>query len=179
MPRLTPGPKYLKQMKKIIIFSVLSLCFVLFFAGVHDRTRPLASASVFGASNDQSYLLTGGNAGDTIVVSDTMQIPISVTHSAVLKPFCQFYFDKIGSGTATTTVTFWQSNDGVAYKQILKGVNQSAYSKTLTSSADTTHYINFMADTAYLDGRFFKIRLINSNTANVKFKITSRIKFNL
>lgn len=117
-------------MKTKILLFLFAICAVgLFFAGAKDRTRPTASATVYNNSSDKGYCVTGGAAGDTIVVSDTLQIPIQVDHSALLKPYIQLYWDKIGSGTATVTLTFWQSVDGVNYQQLKKGKLQGAYSK--------------------------------------------------
>lgn len=167
-------------MKKFIIISILSLVGIgLFFAGVKDRTRPLQSASVFGDASDQSYLVCGGGAGDTIVVSDTVRVPVVVNHSAIVQPYIQLYYDKISSGTATIAATYWQSNDGVNYKQLLKGKNQSAYAKSLALAADTTIWTSFAADTVVFEGRFLMMKYITSSTASVKGKLTHRIKFNL
>lgn len=166
-------------MKKIIIFSILAIVgFGLFFAGVNDRTLPLQAASVFDESNDKSLLTFGGLAGDTLVVSDTVQYPIRISHSKLLKPFIQMYWQKIGAGTATVTATFWQSNDGVTYNAIPKGKNQTAYSKTLTLSATGTTFISFTADTVVFEGQYLKVRYITSSTASVKGKMTHKIKFN-
>jgi hypothetical protein len=167
-------------MKKFLIISILALVSIgLFFAGVKDRTRPLASAVVMGQSDDISYLVTGGGVGDTIVVSDTVQIPIVVTHSALVKPLIQMYWDQIGTAIATSTLTFWQSNDGVNYTAVKKGKLQAAYSKSFTIKADTTNFISFALDSVVLEGRFLKLRYITSSTAAVKAKLTHRIKFNL
>jgi hypothetical protein len=167
-------------MRKYIIISILSIITVgLYFAGTNDRTRALQTVNVFGQSSDQSYLVTGGAAGDTLVVSDTIQIPIVVNHSAIVKPQIQMYWQKIGSGTATITASFWESNDGTNYTQILKGKAQGAYTKTLTLTATGTTFVSFPLDTAILQGRFLKIRYITSSTASVKGKMTHRIKFNL
>jgi hypothetical protein len=167
-------------MKKTLIFSVLAIAvFGLFFMGVKDRTRPNNSAVVFGNDKDQSFAQFGGATGDTIVVSDTLQYPIIVNHSKVIKPFIQLDWTKIGSGTATVAVTFWQSNDGTNYNQIVKGKNQAAYAKTLTITATGSNFISFATDTAILEGKYLKIRYITSSTASVKGKLAHKIKFNL
>lgn len=167
-------------MKKFLIISILGVLAVgLYFNGVNDRTRPLTSASVFGDASDQSYLTFGGQAGDTLVVSDTVSYPIAVNHSKIVQPFIQMYWQKIGAGTATVTVSFWSSNDGTTYNQIVKGKAQAAYTKTLTLSATGTTFISFPLDTAIVQGRYFKIRYITSSTASVKGKMTHKIKFNL
>lgn len=166
-------------MKKLIIFSILAIIGIgLFFAGKNDRTRPAQAAIVFDQPNDQSLLAFGGGAGDTLVISDTVQYPILVSHSKLLKPFIQMYWQKIGAGTATVTATFWQSNDGTTYNAIPKGKNQTAYSKTLTLSATGTTFISFTADTVVFEGQYLKVRYITSSTSAVKGKMTHKIKFN-
>lgn len=166
-------------MKKLIFFSILAIVSIaLFFAGKNDRTLPMRSAIVFNQPNDASSLNFGGGVADTLVVSDTVQYPIIVSHSQGLKPFIQMYWQKIGSGTATVTATFWQSNDGTTYNAIPKGKAQSAYSKTLTLSATGTTFISFANDTALFEGQYLKIRYVTSSTASVKGKMTHKIKFN-
>jgi len=166
-------------MKKYLILLAFLVGFVAFFAGKNDRTRPTQAATVFNTDKDVSYLTFGGGVGDTIVVSDTVSIPIVINHSAVVKPEIQLYWDKISAGTAHATLTFWQSNDGTTYTAIKKGKLQTAYSKTLSIASDTTNFYSFAADSAIVEGRYLKLKYITTSTASVKGKLTHKIKFNL
>jgi len=169
-------------MKKIKFLAILALC-LGFFAG-QAQTRVVTTSPVINQGN---FLDFGGiypqggtvTPQDSLQVSDSIAYLIQISHLNLFTPYITWYWNQIGAGTATVTETFLQSNDGVNWFPVLKGVAQTTYSKTWTLSANTWNEINFRRDTALVDGRWLKIYFITSATASVKGKIFNRMKTNI
>ena len=154
-------------MKKLL-FIALSLIAISSFA----QTRTFTAANI--TQGQFSTLPTVGY--DSLQVTDSLAYIVPVTHTNVNDVFHTFNWTKVGSGTATVTVNYFQSNDNVNYLAIPNGAAQSAYSKTFTLSATGSNYVSFAADTAQLSGRYLKIQFITSSTASVKGYLTQYAK---
>ena len=120
-------------------------------------------------------------AVDSLLVTDTAQYVIPVTHTNSVVPFLSTYWNKIGAGTATVTVNFYQSNSPTltTFTTVKKGKALGDYVKTLTYSASGWNNISFAQDSAAFEGRYLKVEFITSSTATVKGKLFNRIKFNI
>lgn len=166
-------------MKKILfIFSVLLIALAV-IAGPNDRTRPTVSATALGVGADQTYVTLGGGLGDTLVVSDTLQHVLYVDHTGQLQVYFSTYYQKIGAATATITLNYYQSNDGINWYTLKKGKNQGAYTKSVSVTASAYASTSMLLDTCVLEGRFLKKQYITSSTASVKVKITDKAKINI
>lgn len=119
------------------------------------------------------------NPVDSMQVSDTLVNVIPITRLGTCWPYLTWYWQKVGSGTATLTVSFQQGNDptNVVFP-VLKGVLDSVYKKTYTLSASGWNEIDFRRDTALFSGRYLYIRLQTTSTANVGGKVYARLKTN-
>lgn len=113
---------------------------------------------------------------DTLQVSDTVAYVIPINHQNDVTVFQSWYWNKIGSGTATITLTFFSGNDPYNLTPVLKGSAQSAYSKSYTLSASGWNYVDFANDTARLSGRYLKVQYMTSSTASVGGKVFTRLK---
>ena len=134
--------------------------------------------------NQGEFVDFGGsnlNPVDSLQVTDTAQYIIPVTHQNGVNPFLATYWKKVGSGTATLTLNFYQSNDPTPanFVTIKKGKALGAYTKTLTYSASGWQQISFAQDTAAFEGRYLKVEFITSSTASVNGKLFNRMKFNI
>ena len=170
-----------KPFKKIaLLFSaVLLLCLAMFDS--HAQTRRVITPSVpQGNYIDFGGYLSGSTVTpvDSLQVSDSIAYTIPFVHTNNQSAYYIWYWNKIGSGTATITLSFLQGNDSLNLFPVLKGVNQTAYTKTYTLSANTWSEIDFARDTATINGRYLKVYFITSSTANVKGKLFNRLKTN-
>lgn len=163
----------MKKIHRILGISLICLVALTFIFANVQRVKP----TLYPKQGE--YIKFGSNAGDTIVVSDTLTYVFSVEHMNDVNPVINLFWDKIGSGTATCTVKFWESMDGTNYAQCLKGAALGAYTKSISGSADQYLNWSFKQDTAYFDQRFLKIQFITSSTASVKAKLTGYAKFNI
>ena len=165
-------------MKKIIL--LFSIC-LIFSVGYSQQSTLLPQ--VKNIQQGQFVDFGGYNLipQDSLMVSDTAQYVIPVTHVNTVLPFLSTYWSKIGSGTATVTVNFYQSNDPTAstFITVKKGKALAAYTKTLTYSASGWNAISFAQDTAKFEGRYLMVEFITSSTASVRGKLFNRIKFNV
>ena len=161
-------------MKKFIFFVLASLAFI----SVDAQTRTRTTANI--TQGDYIDLGTYYTNGDTLQVTDTVAYIIPITQTNDLFPYFNVYWNKSGSGTATVTVTFYQSNspdNSTNFKPVVAGVAQSTYTKTLTLSASGwANDISFARDTARFEGRYLKVQYVTSNTASVGGKIFTRMK---
>jgi hypothetical protein len=162
------------------LFSLLFLlAFVLTVSAQQSTLRPIVKNVQQG-----QYVDFGGVnlvAVDSLLVADTAQYIIPVTHTNDVNPFLSTYWNKIGAGTATVTVNFYQANDPAPenFVTIKKGKALGAYIKTLTYSASGWNQISFAQDSAAFEGRYLKVEFITSSTSTVKGKLFNRIKFNI
>lgn len=164
-----------KIMKKFICLLFTSLA-IITASDAQTRTKTTANISQGDYIDMGTYFANG----DTLQVTDTVAYIVPITHTNDLFPYFNIYWNKSGAGTATVTVTFYQSNsptNGDAFKPVVAGLAQTAYTKTLTLSASGwANDISFARDTARFEGRYLKVQYVTSNTANVGGKIFTRMK---
>ena len=168
-------------MKKLILF--LSLVFMFAVSYAHKPViGTLPTTYVSSTSNSITVDFAGVNLVpvDSLMVSDTLQYILPVSHTNMVEPFISSYWNKISSGTATVTVNFLQSNDPAVanFVAIKKGKNLTGYTKTLTLTASGWTNISFVQDTAQFEGRYLMVQFITSATASVKGKLFNRARFN-
>lgn len=163
--------------KKIFLLSMLASLFAL-SAFPQAGTRLKTTSSV----NQGNFIDFGGTnlvGVDSLQVTDTIRYIIPISHLNEITPYYTWTWTKIGSGTASITQNFYTSNDGVNFFPVLKGVAQSAYTKSYTLSATGANEVDFARDTARVNGRYLQIQFITSSTASVKGKIFNRLKVNI
>jgi hypothetical protein len=161
-------------MKKFIFLLLASVAFI----SVEAQTRTKTTANI----NQGEYIDFGGTnmvPSDSLQVTDSIAYIIPITHLNLLSAFQVFRWKKVGAGTATVTVNYFQGNDPSIFFAVTKGSAQATYTKTFTLSADTDSQINFLADSANISGRYLKVQFITSNTASVKGYIANRLKTNI
>jgi hypothetical protein len=143
-------------MKKFICILLASMAFISGSVDAQTRTRTTANIE----QGQYIDLGTSYLAGDTLQVTDTVAYIIPITHMNDIYPYFNTYWVKSGSGTATITMSFFQSNDptnSTNFKAVVAGVAQSAYTKTLTLSATGwANDVSFARDTARFEGRYLK-----------------------
>jgi hypothetical protein len=163
-------------MKKIV--PILLACMTLVTCiSVSAQTRTRITANV----NQGEYIDLGTSylKGDTLQVTDTVAYIIPITHANDLFPYFNLYWNKSGAGTATITMSFFQSNDptnSTNFKPVVAGVSQATYTKTLSLSASAWNEVSFARDTARFEGRYLKVQYVTSATANVGGKMFTRVK---
>lgn len=168
------------------LFKIKSLAFLLmafalsFIIPQHSdaQTRKVTTSTVL-QGNTVDFGGTYGNPSDSLQVSDSIAYFVPVSHLNDVSPYITWYWSNIGSGTATITETFLQSNDNINWFAVKAGVAQTAYSKTWTLSASGWNEISFQRDTAGFYGRYLKVYFITSATASVKGKLFNRMKVNI
>jgi hypothetical protein len=163
-------------MKKFITILIGLFLFATLSTFAQGRVR-----SNLG-TNEGGYLTFGGAAGDTIKnISDTISYKFYVEHTHALLPWIQFKYTKVdATANATLRVNFYQSNDGVTYKPVLKAGSHAEYIKDYSTTATTIYNISPVCDSATVEGRFVMISFATKSTptTGVKGKITGAIKFN-
>ncbi len=164
-------------MKKLVLLTAV---LALFAIAAECQTRVVNTGVVpqgqfidFGGSYPQGGVV---NPSDSLQVSDSIAYFIPVQHTNNVFPYMTWYWNKIGAGTATVTLTFLQSNDNVNWFAVPQGVAKAAYTKSYTLSANTWSNVSFKTDTATFEGRYMKVYFITSATASVKGKIFNRLK---
>lgn len=161
-------------MKKLIYILIASLAFI---TSVDAQTRTKTTANI----SQGEYIDLGGTkaTGDTLQVTDTVAYIIPITHTNDIFPYFNLYWNKSGAGTATVTMSFWQSNDptnDVNFKPVVAGVAQATYTKSFVLSASGWNEVSFARDTARFEGRYLKVQYHTSNTASVGGKMFTRMK---
>lgn len=154
----------------------------------------LAILSIAGISKAQTRLKITSNTqqgqyidfggvnlipSDSLQVTDTLAYIVPITHLNNIDFYHSFYWQKIGSGTATLKIVYLAGNDPTNFFTIKAGKAQAPYVKTLTLSASGWYDINSVLDTAVVSGRYLKLQFITSGTASVKGKIFNRLKTNI
>lgn len=142
------------------------------------QLRGVNTATVF-QGNTIYYGGFNQTAQDSLQVSDSIAYYTYISHQNDVAPYLTWFWNKIGSGTATITLTFWQSNDNVNYFQLKAGVAQANYSKSYTLAANTWSEVDFARDSVRFDGRYLKTYFITSSTASVKGKLINQLKVNI
>jgi hypothetical protein len=171
-------------MKKLILFLSFALVAASSFAQLRTKTLPSQSqgatwdfpGSFFPSATSPT---PGLSISDTLQVSDTVAYIVPINHTNDVDFFDQVYWNKIGSGTATITVTFYQSNDPYNFatgSQLTSGVAKTSYSKTISGTSSLWTYISFKQDSVNFVGRYLKVQYMTSSTASVGGKIFSRLK---
>jgi len=163
-------------MKKFIQFFLVSLSLLVTTATI-GQTRTTTTRNI----QQGEFIDLGGSSstGDTLQVTDTVAYIIPVTHANDIFPYINWYWNKSGSGTASITMSFWQSNDptnSTNFKAVVAGVAQTAYTKSYSLSASGWNEVSFARDTARFEGRYLKIQYVTSATANVGGKAFTRVK---
>jgi len=164
----------MKNFRLFCSFLAVATLAIGMTASAQTRTKNVSTVN-------QGYTVEFGGAGyvpsDSLQVSDSIGYFIPVNHTNSVDPFIQFAWTKIGAGTATLGVNFYQSSDNITYLPVLKGAAQSAYTKSYTLSATTpATQISFLNDTARFEGRYMKIIFFTTSTASVKGKIDVLLK---
>jgi hypothetical protein len=151
---------------------------VLFIFSLFLTVASFAQTRTYTAANiQQGQFSTLPAVGyDSLAVTDSFAYIIPVTHLNVNDVFHTFNWTKVGSGTATLTVNYFQSNDNVNFFAVTKGSAQSAYTKSFTLSATGSNYVSFAQDSAVLTGRYLKIQMFTNGTASVKGYLTQIAK---
>jgi len=167
----------MKNLFKALLFSAaimaVSLCS---HAQTHPKTYP-----ILGNVNQGQFLDFAGNnfvPSDSLTVTDTARYIIPITHTNELQNYLAFNWLKIGAGTATLKINFYQGNDPNNFFTVKAGKLQAAYVKNYTLAASGVNEISFLRDTASFEGRYLKVELITSSTASVKGKYAFRLKTN-
>lgn len=116
---------------------------------------------------------------DSLLVSDSIAWILPIQHTNKVIPYINWYWNKIGAGTATVTLQFLQGNDPTQLFPVKAGVAQTTYTKSYTLSASGGNEVDFARDTAQFNGKYLKIYFITSSTASVKGKLAVRVKTNI
>lgn len=117
--------------------------------------------------------ISGTGVSDTLAVSDTIAYIVPINSIYRYTPFLSFGWNKIGSGTATVTATFYQGNSPYNFTQCKAGSANNLYSKSFTLSASGTNFVDFLADSVKVSGKYLKIQYMTSGTASVQGSVVS------
>jgi len=164
-------------MKKILF--ILTLCAFAFVAptltGENQAHAQLRQKTTPVLPQGQ-FINIGVSPKDTLAVSDTIAYIIPIEHTNKVNFYQTFKWTKIGAGTATMDLQFWQSNNGTDWLTLKQGVNMIAYTKTFTLSATGTNEIDFARDTVTVSARYLKIQYKTSNTSSVQGSVATTVK---
>jgi hypothetical protein len=163
--------------KKFVFFGIIAVFLTCVF-GIAVTKYYSLSVTDFNSS-DVSYKALGGLTSDTINASDTIIQITQIQHADDINVYGQIYYDKIGAGKPTLTIYALQSNDGVNYKAIYRGINRAVWSNAYsTIASDTSMFFSFKVDTAYFEGRFLKLLYKTGAGAGTNARITTFLKVN-
>lgn len=158
----------MKNLKKIFaVLFLVSLALTSFAQLRVKTTAPLPQGQ---------FLDFGVSPKDTLNVSDTIAYVIPIEHTNQVNFYQTFRWVKIGAGTATMDIQYFQSNDGTNWFTVKKGVLQTAYSKTFTLSSSQYNEVDFALDTARVSARYLKVQFKTSATSSVSGAVSSRLK---
>lgn len=163
----------MKRLKSFLLFALIAL--ICTCANAQLRTKIVSPISIgsYGVFGTFPNTITGLGSADTLAVSDTVAYIVPITGQNRYLPFLSFGWTKIGSGTATLTATFYEGNSTNNFKQLLSGSANAAYTKSFTLSASSTQFVDFLADSVKVSGRYLKIQYLTSNTASVQGSIVT------
>lgn len=162
-------------------FLSLILLLVVMITAVPKSEAQTRTSTLFNIQQGQ-FIDFGGvyypsAPSDSLQVTDSLGYIIPITHTnEIAGIYHNWFWKNYGSGTATVTVNYFQSNDGVNFFPVKAGVAQNNYSKTFTLSANTYNETSFARDTARFDGLYLKVQMYTSGTANVGGKVVHRLK---
>lgn len=167
-------------MKASIFIGYTVLVAAMLTTGIHKSEAQTRTKTVPGIQIGTWADLGGTPAlpADSLQVTDSISYIVPITHTGVIYPYASFVWNKIGAGTATVAATFYQSNDLLTWFPLLKGIAQSAYTKSYTLSASGTNEIDMKRDTVPIGAKYFRVTLITTSTASVKGKLAIRFKAN-
>lgn len=176
-----PGtyPKNIFNMKslKFSIFALLLVLTTLTQAQLRTKVVSpivpgtyLSNYNVFG---NYPNTITGLGTADTLAVSDTIAYVVPIQTNYQYLPFLSFGWTKIGAGTATITASFYQGNSQYNFTPLKAGSANTTYTKTFTLSASGTNFVDFLADSVKVSGRYLKIQYTTSSTASVSGSVVT------
>jgi hypothetical protein len=165
----------MKKFKILSLFAALVLFTIAADAQVRTRLMPAFSGGSNSAFGVTGYTISGTGSTDTIAVSDSISYVWPITGGIQYFPNLSFQWTKIGAGTATLGAKFYQCNTSGACtgvtvtnaNPLLAGVANTAYSKTYTLSASGVNYIDMLADSVKVSGRYLKVVFFTTSTASV------------
>lgn len=165
-------------MKKslVILTFLVSLATVAFSQVRTTRRGTINQGTTMTYPGSTSLATPPAAQMDTLQVSDTVAYIYGVNHLNDIGVYHQWYWSKVGSGTASITLSFLQSLDGQNFVAVPKGVAAGAYTKTYSLSASGWNVVDFKTDTAYFQGRYLKVQYLTTNTASVGGKVYSITK---
>lgn len=165
-------------MKKILVLFTFLVSLAV-TAGAQVRTKQLGTitqGNTITYPGSTSLAIPPSSAMDTLQISDTVAYVIGVSHLNDVTGFHQWYWSKSGSGTAAITLSFLESLDGLNFTPVTKGAALASYTKTYSLSASGWNYVDFKADSANFQGRYFKVQYKTDATASVGGKVYSITK---
>jgi hypothetical protein len=164
--------------KKFVFFGIIAVFLTCVF-GIAVTKYYSLSVTDFNSS-DVSYKALGGLTSDTINTSDTIIQIVQIQHADDINLFGQIYYDKIKVGINTLTLYALQSNDGVNYVSVKKGVAPgTVWSKAYaTIGSDTSMFFSFALDSARFEGRYLKLLYKTGAIANTTARLTTFLKIN-
>ena len=161
-------------MKKIVPFLLVCISLV---AVSSAQLRTTTIAPVFKGNSValgvNPNTITGVGTADTLGVSDTIAYIIPFQGPYKYIPYVSFGWTKIGSGTATLVASFYQGNTPYNFSPVKAGSSNATYTKTYTLSASGTNFIDFLADSAKVSGRYLKVQFMTSSTASVQGSVNT------
>lgn len=164
-------------MKKILfILTLFAFTFVApTFVGENQANAQLRQKTTAVLPQGQ-FISFGLSTKDTLAVSDTIAYIIPVEHTNLVNFYQTFTWTKIGAGTATLDLQFFQSNNGINWFSVKQGVAMGDYTKTFTLAATGTNEVDFARDTATFSGRYLKIQYKTSATSSVQGSVATTVK---
>lgn len=163
-------------MKKIFYLLAFSVCLITASQSQAQlRTKVVSTVNLGNYTTLGVYpnTITGIGSADTLAVSDTVAYIIPFNGIYRYTPFLSFGWTKIGAGTATIVATFYQGNSQYNFTAVKAGSANTAYSKSFSLSSSATNFVDFLADSAKISGRYLKIVYTTSSTASVQGSIVT------
>lgn len=166
----------MKQFRTFV--ALLGIAATLFALPATAQLRMTNSQPVIQGN---TIYLTGLNQTpqDSLQVSDSIAYSTYIQHTNDVSCFLTWFWNKIGTGNPTVTLTFWQSNDNVNWFQCTQGVLQTNYTKNFSPTANTWYSVDFARDSIRFSGRYLKTYFITGATASTKGKLIAQLKTNI
>jgi hypothetical protein len=119
---------------------------------------------------------------DTLKSGDTLFYKVPIIHSTLGYPVVVFSPKLIQAGKDTiSTLTFWQSYDGVKWVQcnaVSNAYSPSAYSATVPKSTTTINEYSFWTNNIKFEGQYLGIRFIAKTRSLFKTCYYGSIRYN-